>query len=376
VLLPPPIVVVLGASLSGGLFGGTAWAPYLDPPATWPDASLPVAVGLGTAPPPGIAQADALAVIDVATRAWMTPACTDARFRLAGARTLVGDGASDGENDVIVHTTDWPTALEPGALAHTIVYVQAGVIVEADVHVNAHDYAFALGDTAGAWDLRSVLTHELGHVLGIGHSTVPRATMNAGLPVGIAARSLEPDDVTAVCTLYPAKVGQTVIDCDRGGPPCPTGFACVGHGCDVPDEPGTLGAPCTSGTGIARRCDGAGDEAECVETTRGERCGVSCATDAGVDAQTCGEGLDCVATQYAGDRECLPTGATPIVPDAGDDASPEGDADAADATTNAPAASSGCSCATGGRREKGAWIGIVAMAGAMLSLRRRRALRR
>jgi hypothetical protein len=347
VLLPPPLVIVLGASLSFG----TSWAPYVDPPQLWPGAAMPIALGLATAPPPGIAQSDVLAAMDLSTRAWMLPACSGARLRIAGARTLVGDGANDGQNDVIVHTADWPTELEPGALAHTVIYLQGGRIVETDVHVNALEHSFSIGARSGAWDLRSVLTHEFGHVLGIGHSLVPAATMDAGLPPGIAARSLEADDVTAVCTLYPADAGASVVACDRGGPACPASTRCVGHQCEASDEPGTLGARCSDGTGFRHRCDGVGDDAECVPTTTGEVCGRACGGDAGGD---CGAGQACDETQFAGDSQCVPTSVTPLLPDAGPpDAGDAGASDAADATPGPGSSGGGCSCELTGKASRG-----------------------
>jgi hypothetical protein len=368
VLLPPPLVIVLGASLSFG----TSWAPYVDPPQLWPGAAMPISLGLATAAPPGIAQGDALVAMDLSTRAWMLPACSGVRLRVIGARALVGDGANDGRNDVIVHTADWPTELEPGALAHTVIYLQGGRIVETDVHVNAFEHTFSIGAKSGAWDLRSVLTHEFGHVIGIGHSMVPAATMDAGLAAGIAARSLEADDVTAVCTLYPADASASVVDCDRSGPACPAGTRCIGHQCEAIDEPGTLGARCLDGTGFRHRCDGVGDDAECVPTTTGEVCGRACGGDAG---SACGEGLACAETQFAGDFQCVPTGTTPLLPDAGPvDGGGSDAADAADAKPAAgPSGGSGCSCAVAGpSTQGGVELGVLVALCAFGSLSRAR----
>jgi hypothetical protein len=355
VLLPPPIVIVLSLAGVPGA-PSTSWAPQYEPAQLWPASARPVAVGLATDPPSGLSQASALVAIDLSARAWMLPDCTSARFSLAGARALVGDGANDGRNDVIVHASDWPSSFEPGALAQTAIYVQGGRIVEADVHVNARDHVFVIGASGtatGAWDLRGVLTHEFGHVLGIGHSTVSGATMNAGLPVGIAARSLEADDLAAICALYPVDAATTTIDCDRGGPACPAGTRCVGHQCEDAGEPGTLGAACAAGTSLRHRCDGVGDDAECVKTTAGEHCARACGGDAGTD---CGAGLACLGTEYPNDFQCVPEGSAPIVPDAGADVGSDAGADADADTGNASGGASddGCGCAVpGGGRASG-----------------------
>jgi len=56
-------------------------------------------------------------------------------------------------------------------------------------------------------DLKTVLVHEMGHVLGMGHSEHPEATMYADQPPGeTKKRDLHDDDVDGVCYLYdPAK---------------------------------------------------------------------------------------------------------------------------------------------------------------------------
>ncbi len=368
-------MIVLGASLGFG----ASWAPYVDPAQLWPSDAMPVTLGLATTPPPGLAEVDTLGAMDVSTRAWMLPACSGVRLRVVGTRALVGDGANDGRNDVIVHTAEWPAALEQGVLAQTVLYLQGGRIVEADVHVNARDHAFSIGAKAGAWDLRSVLTHELGHVIGIGHTSVAAATMNAGLPPGIAARSLEADDVAAVCALYPADAGASAVDCDLGGPACPTGTRCVGHQCETLGEPGTLGGPCSDGTGFRQRCDGVGDDAECVPTTTGEVCGLACGGDAG---SACGAALACKPTQFAGDSQCVPPEVSPLLPDAGPaDGGEAGARDGGEASSGAAASGGGCSCAlVGATSRAGAsgarWSALAGLAAIHASSRLRRARRR
>ncbi|TAH35798.1 MAG: matrixin family metalloprotease [Planctomycetota bacterium] len=55
----------------------------------------------------------------------------------------------------------------------------------------------------GALDFQGVLTHELGHVLGLGHSSVPGATMSSVIAgTGVAARSIEADDQIGLQSIY------------------------------------------------------------------------------------------------------------------------------------------------------------------------------
>lgn len=57
----------------------------------------------------------------------------------------------------------------------------------------------------GAFDIQGLVTHEYGHILGLGHSNVAGATMFASLSGdGIAARSIEADDRAGVQFIYGA----------------------------------------------------------------------------------------------------------------------------------------------------------------------------
>jgi len=55
---------------------------------------------------------------------------------------------------------------------------------------------------AGAHDIQGVLAHEYGHALGLGHSSVPGATMFPTASSEVAARSIEPDDVAGMQFVY------------------------------------------------------------------------------------------------------------------------------------------------------------------------------
>lgn len=341
--LPPPVIIALDYSPA------TAWTSYVTPKATWKVDALPVVVGFAGAAPPGISL-DPVALLKVAESTWTEPSCTLVSMTAVASITTLGAEAEDGKNDVLVHTTSWDPPLTVGAAGQTVIYVRGGAIVEADIHLNAKDYTFALGDQPGKIDLQSVLTHELGHLVGIGHTDVARATMNASLPSGIAARSLERDDREAICALYPSAAGKTDFGCVKWG--CPVPWTCVGTLCQRAGEPGVSGGPCATS---ARPCEGAGDAAECVATSAGPICAVPCEREA---SAPCGQGMVCV--DAADGTYCLPAGATPS-PDAGPIPSDAGgDAAALPGPTN----EAGCSCATrGGRRASGPfWALLLAWA--------------
>ena len=78
-------------------------------------------------------------------------------------------------------------------------------INDADIYTNTAYQYFSSGEPAcsGEYDIDGIMTHEVGHVIGLGHSSVAGATMYPSVSAcNTANRSLEADDRAGRDDLY------------------------------------------------------------------------------------------------------------------------------------------------------------------------------
>lgn len=113
-----------------------------------------------------------------------------------------------GNANIVLFNEEWPhsEASHTYALTTTTFDPETGDLLNADIELNSRDHAFTVNDEAVQADLLSVLTHEIGHFMGIAHSNDPDATMFAFYEQGSTElRTLHPDDAAALCALYPPR---------------------------------------------------------------------------------------------------------------------------------------------------------------------------
>jgi len=246
---------------------------------------------------PGVALADARSDILGAFTTWSEPTCSSLRLNYNG---LTPSHAIQGDNRNTIEwiTADWEgLGFEADAAAVTDVqYLEVPgtgwVIAEADIYLNAVDHTWAASETSSdaTRDILSVLTHEVGHFLGLLHPCEPGGAEGAPdcesdpafsettmYPFYDPGQStLSPDDEAGLCFLYPNE------DCSQTG--CPSGLQCTPEGCREPcgSEFCSLGQVC-----IADQCEQQG----------------TCETGS-CEPETCVSTADCTEPNYCFEGRC------------------------------------------------------------------------
>jgi MYXO-CTERM domain-containing protein len=151
---------------------------------------------------------------------WASPSCTDVYFIYKGLSAETKTNLVLGQNEkpdlanLVVWHNSWPpkgvssaaVTKEMPAVTTVVYSTETGVIVDADIDLNGHDFFWTTIDdsTKAATDIQNILTHEIGHVLGLTHSSNQGATMWEGTnQAELEKRTLHADDQLGVCTIYP-----------------------------------------------------------------------------------------------------------------------------------------------------------------------------
>ncbi|GAB7045141.1 hypothetical protein JCM9534A_02670 [Catenuloplanes indicus JCM 9534] len=160
----------------------------------WDRRTLTYTFDSGTADITGAAEIDA---VRAAFATW------------AAAAPLTFAEVSAGQNPDI--RIGWRPAADPdlsmvgGTLAHADFPPGCSVVTNTlpkPLHFDDSEHTWSVGAQSGAFDVETVALHEIGHLLGLAHSSVPGAVMFPTVRPNFELRSLTDDDLAAVTSLY------------------------------------------------------------------------------------------------------------------------------------------------------------------------------
>lgn len=218
--------------------------PRTGPPLSW--RALPLTFRFHA---PGSEKLDMDRTRDSVRRAfqtWSNVTCkgkrTSLRFEegddIPGSSSLRSKGPAKTSFGIYFRDETWPydDGEESLALTNQTYGKINGYIDYAAIEVNVTEQTFRLADSEVGIDLQAVMTHEVGHYIGLAHSRVEGSIMapsycQSGTRCDGStddARALAEDDIAAVCALYP-----------------PSGIAGVAY-----DDPSASSCALGAGTGM------------------------------------------------------------------------------------------------------------------------------
>jgi hypothetical protein len=188
----------------------------------WPTKTIQISISSSLSSyAPGIKQgSDVAGAIKRAMESWASVANISLVTVASNKQSISPMSGGDGISLITIASTPENLAVFNGAnnTARTRMFydVESGAITEADIVINPFPYSpdgtllqFSTDGSRGTYDLESTLAHEIGHLLGLGHSNVIGATMQPtqGLngTYGLAAdteRSLSDVDLVAIRNVY------------------------------------------------------------------------------------------------------------------------------------------------------------------------------
>ena len=117
-----------------------------------------------------------------------------------------------GQNDSPDVLIDWRPANDAdlsmvgGTLAHADFPPDCSVVTNTlpkPVHFDDSEHNWVIGAAPGAFDVESVAVHEIGHILGLAHSSVAGAIMFPTISSNGTNQALTQDDISGAQDLYP-----------------------------------------------------------------------------------------------------------------------------------------------------------------------------
>lgn len=194
---------------------GTTQCITTGQPLAWHNACITINIQADGAPKARISPAATAELVQRAFDTWLNVDCGDGQrpsidVVVGGpVECATSEYSMDHHNANIVMFREeaWPYKGAEDALGLTRLRFNkdTGELWDADIELNTLDEPLSVDDPEDdEVDLASLITHEVGHLLGLGHTLTEGATMQAGYHNGSTQlRTLQADDIAGICAIYP-----------------------------------------------------------------------------------------------------------------------------------------------------------------------------
>ena len=188
----------------------------------WPAERMPLVFRFQQQHSARLVPEETTAAVRAAFHRWSDVVCPDGRRtslrftegeNLAADKPLEAAAARPEPFGIYFRDRGWPHPSGDDQTALTTIDFapSSGAILYADIEVNTTAWTFATRDVGAGIDLQTVVTHEVGHFIGLAHGREPNTIMAGHLCDSgdrcardrVSSRRLATDDIAAVCALYP-----------------------------------------------------------------------------------------------------------------------------------------------------------------------------
>jgi hypothetical protein len=194
-------------------------------PLHWPQTCLSFGVQKDGSKSDGIDYDTAHQVVSEAFRTWRDVECPQGGSPSFTVRDYGAIDCTEAQynqdqanaNLFTFRDESWPydDAFDTLALTTITYNRENGEIYDADVEINSYSATFTVGEEDVHHDLPAILTHEIGHFLGLSHDDNAATTMWCCYePRDTQQRTLHAEDIAGICEIYPPERDVNPNACD------------------------------------------------------------------------------------------------------------------------------------------------------------------